>query len=232
MIGRLARRLGMLIALVCVATVVAQALVAGYLWKSGLDAARLRQASAALQGALPDAVATETAANQSAPAVRDVEEIDAARSLKLRDLELREESLRLALDQMKLERGQVAGERGQVETIKQSFEARLAAASEAAAAASEENVRSLWENMKPKQVKEQILLLLDDDGLEQVVARLAAMPIAKRAKIAGEFKTDEEQRKLAEILDRMGEGEPETAIIDEAQRQLQQPTDGTRGGVR
>jgi len=229
MIGRLFRRLGLLIALMCVATVVAQAVVAGFLWKQGLDAARLRQASSALQGTLPDAAAT-TAAEPPPPAP-DMEEIDAARSLKLRDLELREESLRLALDQMKFERGRVAGERGQVETIKRSFEAQLAEAGAATAAASEENVRSLWENMKPKQVKEQILLLLDDDGLERVVARMAAMPIAKRAKIAGEFKSDEEQQKLAEILERMGEGEPETAIIEEAQRQLQ-PTDAARGEIQ
>lgn len=229
MIGRLIRRLGALIALVCVATVVAQAVVAGYLWKQGLDASRLRQASSALQGKLPDAAAAVAA--EPPPPAPDVEEIDAARSLKLRDLELREESLRLALDQMTFERGRVAGERGQVETIKRSFETQLAEAGAAAAAASEENVRSLWENMKPKQVKEQILLLLDDDALEQVVARLAAMPIVKRAKIAGEFKTDEEQQKLSEILERMGEGEPETAIIDEAQRQLQ-PTDAARGEIQ
>jgi hypothetical protein len=36
---------------------------------------------------------------------------------------------------------------------------------------------------------------------------------------------------LAEILERMGEGEPETAIIEEAQRQLQ-PTEAAPGGIQ
>lgn len=230
MIGRMVRRLALLVVLLCVGTVAAQAIVVGYLAASGgLEAARWRQAAAAIQGrTLPGADEGKVDDKPPAASAPDAAEIDAVRSVRLRDLELREESMRLALDQMKFERNQLTGERGQVETIKRSFEAQLAQAAAESSSASEENVRQLWESMKPKQVKEQILLMLDDDMIEQVVSRLAAMPLAKQGRIAGEFKTDEELQKLAEILRQMGEGAPLTEIIEDTRQQMGPPIDATR----
>jgi hypothetical protein len=86
-----------------------------------------------------------------------------------------------------------------------------------------ENARLLLESVKPKQAKELIMKMLEAEEIQQVVTMFEAMPIAKRAKIAAEFRTEEEAQKLDEILRRIRQGLPDAAIIEDAQRQIQQP---------
>ncbi len=65
-----------------------------------------------------------------------------------------------------------------------------------------------------------------------VVAILSAMPIAKRAKIIGEFKTDDESKKLEEVLRLIREGVPEVKVINQTQqqfKQLEKPAPGLIG---
>ena len=52
----------------------------------------------------------------------------------------------------------------------------------------------IWENIKPKQAKEQILQMIDSNEQDAVVAILTKMSISKQAKIIGEFKTPEESK--------------------------------------
>jgi hypothetical protein len=54
------------------------------------------------------------------------------------------------------------------------------------------------------------------------VAILNAMPITKRAKIIGEFKTDDDNKKLDEILNLIRQGMPDEKVINNAQQQLNQ----------
>jgi hypothetical protein len=53
------------------------------------------------------------------------------------------------------------------------------------------------------------------------VALISAMSPAKRAKLLAEFKTPEENERLAKILTLIRTGEPELTLIDEAKAQLQ-----------
>ena len=64
----------------------------------------------------------------------------------------------------------------------------------------------IWENIKPKLAKELILKMIDADEKEEVVGIFASMPIPKQAKIVSEFKTEDEQKKLDDILRRIREG--------------------------
>ena len=64
----------------------------------------------------------------------------------------------------------------------------------------QEDVRLIWENIKPKLAKELILKMIDADEKEQVVVILSAMPINKQSKIVSEFKSEDEQKKLDEIM--------------------------------
>ncbi len=81
----------------------------------------------------------------------------------------------------------------------------------------------IWENIKPKQAKEQILKMLDNQEMNEVVTILSGMPIGKRAKIVGEFKTPEETEKLDEILRLIRCGVPEVNLIDKTLSQVKQP---------
>jgi hypothetical protein len=154
------------------------------------------------------------------PSLDDVAE---ARARKARDLELREQELRNQLNLIRQEQGKLITEADRYQRIQNDFEKRLKALREGAIATNLENARLILENMKPKQAKEQIQLMLDADEMKQAVALLSNMPIEKRAKIVAEFKTEPESEKLAEMLRLIRAGEPEVTLIDETKRNLTQP---------
>ena len=79
---------------------------------------------------------------------------------------------------------------------------------------------------KPKQAKEQLVQMLDNDELDIVVALLAALPDTKRSKIIAEFKTPNEAEQLGQILRRMREGYPDVALPEETLKQLELPQTG------
>jgi hypothetical protein len=51
------------------------------------------------------------------------------------------------------------------------------------------------------------------------------MPIAKRAKIVAEFKEEAETQKMDEIIRRIRQGLPDSAIIEKTQEQLGESTE-------
>ena len=55
---------------------------------------------------------------------------------------------------------------------------------------------------------------------DDVVAILSAMPIGKRAKIIGEFKTDDESKKLEVILDLIRRGVPDVKVVNRTEEQV------------
>ena len=75
--------------------------------------------------------------------------------------------------------------------------------------------------MKPRQAKEQIVLMMDAGSLKDVVALISAMAPAKRSKLLAEFKTPDENERLAKILKLIRTGEPELTLIDDAKTKLQ-----------
>jgi hypothetical protein len=124
------------------------------------------------------------------------------------------------LEQVKFEQRRLLDEKQEYERLKTAFETHLAQLSDGAVASGRENVRLIWENVKPKQAKEQILQMVAAGEQEEVVAILSAMPIAKRAKIVSEFKTEEETKQFDELLRLIRKGLPETGVIDEADDDL------------
>lgn len=152
------------------------------------------------------------------PSLQDVAD---ARALKARDLEMREQELRNQLYLVRQEQGKLITEADRYQRIQVDFEQRLKNLREGAIATNLENARIVIENMKPKQAKEQIQLMLKDGEMKQAVALLSAMPIEKRAKIVTEFKTEPESEQLAEMLRLIRAGEPEVTLVDEASRNLQ-----------
>lgn len=152
-----------------------------------------------------------------------LEEIARARALRARDLELRELALETGVADLKYEQAKLADEKDRYEVIKTAFEAKLRELRDGALAANLEQVRLILENIPPKQAKDQLLKMLAEGEIDQAVALLSAMPIAKRAKILKEFKSEPESEDLAKLLKRLREGGPEVPIIDESFGQLKQP---------
>lgn len=207
----------------CMATVLAIALGTGYASMRGwLTEDKLLRMVAAARGIdLPPRDSRQQAPEP--PQQPSLDEIARARALRARDLELRELALETGLADLKYEQAKLADEKDRYEVIKTAFEAKLRELRDGALAANLEQVRLILENIPPKQAKDQLLKMLADGEIDQAAALLSAMPIAKRAKILKEFKSEPESENLAKLLKRLREGGPEVPIIDDSFGQLKQP---------
>ena len=74
--------------------------------------------------------------------------------------------------------------------------------------------------LTPLNAKKQILLMIDDKQEDRVVEILNAMEEGPRKKLLNVLKEDEEVEKLADILRRIGDGEPESRLAREAEEEL------------
>lgn len=224
--GRLLGMIAALVAYLSVATVLAAASGLVYLRASGkLDAQKLAHVVALLQGLeipdkQPEKQAEEKALDSEQPSYDDREK---TRQLHSRALEMRELALKSGLERIRFEQRVLTEEKDRYERLKVAFEEQLAALRDGAKSSGRENIRLIWENIKPKLAKEQILEMLEANEINEVVAILSAVPIAKRAKIVSEFKTPDETGKLDEILRLIRQGVPETNLIDKTRSQIQEP---------
>lgn len=207
----------------CMATVIATVLGALYASNRGwLTEEKLLRMVAVARGLDPY---PRQGSRQPAepPQQPSLDDIARARALRARDLELRELALETGLADLKYEQTKLADEKDRYEVIKTAFEAKLRELRDGALAANLEQVRLILENIPPKQAKDQLLKMLAEGEIDQAVTLLSAMPIAKRAKILKEFKTEPNSEDLAKLLKRMREGGAEVPIIDDTFGQLKQP---------
>jgi hypothetical protein len=196
----------------------------GYLWWKGFNRQRWIQIAAIAQGIDLEALREAAQAGQDTinPTQVSLADMARARALLSRDLELREQALANQLANLRTERTILQDNFDRYTKVAISFEEKLKSLREGALATNQETVRLILENIKPKQAKEQIMLMVKSDQMDEAVTLLAAMPTSKRAKVVAEFKTAEEGETLADMLNRIREGVPEITLIDQTQEQLQQ----------
>jgi hypothetical protein len=230
---KIVRMLGMGILYFCVATVLAQAVVLGMLWwKGAFSDDRLTAMFAALHGIHPqkpgDASAATTAQKGHAHEQPSLEEISKQRLLAGLDLNLRESTLDKALMELRNLEQQVATENERLKQWQEGMDQRIARAENTVLESSLLEVQQTLMVMSPKQAKEQILKMLptSPDGSEtramnDVVRMFKAMPLDKRKKIMGEFKTAQESEKLKEILDEMRLSPVEMDLLRDSRNKLE-----------
>lgn len=216
----------------CVATVVAEAGALAMLSSQGvLTKERLMQCLAALYGVNLHELEKKTEADHQLPPSEQpaFAEVIKQRALASRDLDLREAAVDKALVDVRALTAQLKTERERYDQLKQQFDARLAQLEQVFTDSSLQEVQRTLEVIAPKQAKDQILRMLDEaSGEDQervqrdVVTILKSMPLDKRKKILGEFKTEEEAEKLHNILKQIREGVPDTTLIRETRAQLAQ----------
>ena len=222
MVGLLGKLVAVIVYL-CIGTVIAQGICIGYAWSKGyVSKPKLLQMAAVAQGENErqsdnrDSHEKELSSEQ--PSLQDIEN---ARALRIRNLELREQAIQAGLDRVRYEQTKLADERDMYLRTRAAFDAHLKNMKEGAIAKGRTDTRTILENIKPKQAKQQILQMIEAGEEEEVVAILSEMPVAKRAKIAGEFgKLDEDNQKLGKILRLIRQGVPEVSQIQDAQEEL------------
>lgn len=223
--ARLLRGLSALLVSLCIATVLAQSIGLAWLWLAGrLNQDKLALVIAVLQGVdlLSLRADIEQKRDQQHSAQVSLADLARARAARMRDIELREQAMRGQFDVVRFEQAKLVDETDRYMKTRAAFQAELDALREGAVAEGEENTRLILENIRPAQAKDQLKRMVADGQTDQAVALLAAMPVTKRAKVVGEFKTDDEAAMLARLLELIREGVPERRLIDNTQQQLKQ----------
>ena len=149
-------------------------------------------------------------------------EILERRALEFRDLERREQALQDAIEQLRFDRRKLAKEQKRYEQIRKTFDAELAKMRGGALAEGLDEVRRILESIKPDEAKAQILQMFEDNQLDTVVLLLRDMPDRKRSRIIGEFQTQQEQKKINEVLERLLDGVPDGEVAEAAQERMDQ----------
>ena len=224
MITRLLKNGASLFLYFCAATLLAQLIIVVYLWATWeLNREKVIQMLAIAQGidlfaAQEDAQTEEGEIPPEEPSYQDW--ID-RRATMFRDVELREQALQNALARLKTDQQQLAQNRKTFEQLQASFQSELLALQEDAEVEGRQTVARILESIKPKQAKDQLLEMLDNDEIDEVVILLRDMTDSKRAKIITEFKTPEENEKIAEVLRLIRQGEPQSSMVSQTLGQFQ-----------
>lgn len=223
MVGRILGMLGALLAYLCIGTVIAQCIGLVVLSRQGgLSRDNIAQALAILQGADINTLVSAAAGEQTAEPAEQVslEDIALARARLERDLELREQSIITQLDQIRFERAQLTDESARYRALASQFQQQLDTLRGEVIDENQEGARLILENIKPKQAKEQLMVMVTAGEMDEAVRLLSAMPVTKQSKLIAEFKTPEESAALAEMLRRIREGQPAISAIDDATRRF------------
>lgn len=223
--GRLLGMLSAAFTYFCISTVLTLCLLLGYAFSKGfLEKDKVTKMIAVAQGIESPTVAGGNPADAIKPSETQeqpsLEDIEKRRAVQVRNLELREQALQAGIERVKFEERKLSDEKEQYDQITNAFQKQLDELHSGALATGRENIRLIWENIKPKQAKEQILQMMQANEQDDVVAILSAMPIGKRAKIIGEFKTDDESKKLEVILDLIRRGMPDAKMVNRTEEQV------------
>ncbi|HAN96456.1 MAG TPA: hypothetical protein DCQ98_03025 [Planctomycetaceae bacterium] len=193
MIVRAIRSMGMLVAWVCVATVLAQLVFFAALWmEGGFDPERRLRLEAYLAGVDTEEVRKEV--ESKAAAAR------AAAGRVDRLGTMRRTAVTTGADHVRLLEAKLLDERQRYETIRALFESRLKKLAGERSAAAMETVRSTLEVLEPETAKDMLMTFLDDGALDDVVSVVTGMSADRQRKIFAEFRTPEEIQRLNDIL--------------------------------
>ena len=214
----------------CAATLMAQGIGVGILWAQGkLNQDNWYQLLAMVHGVDTDAIRKEwemkNVADENPQA--SFEAVSAARLEKSLMLSLRRQAIAKALEDLRALQSDVKTDRKRFDELVAGFEQRLKQLEDATTDAALIEVQRTLESLDPKQAKEEILMILAEDevtggeqGMNDVVAIVRAMPLDSRRNILGEFKSKPESEKLHAILQRLRQGEPEITEIRNTRNEL------------
>jgi len=228
-IARLMRTGSTIFVYVCLATIMAEVVLGGYVvaaWK--LDKNRLIQILAIAQGIdlFEMKENAEREMQDRSTEQVSIDQILEVRAGKFRNLELREQALRNDLSQLAFEQQKLSKEETRYRQLRESFNTELATLQQRAASAGMDDNRSKLETIHPKQAKQLLDEMLDAEEIDDVVILLSGMPNVKSAKIIKEFSSEQDVKRIGEVLRRIRQGAPTTALAAEAQNRLN-PSDAS-----
>jgi flagellar motility protein MotE (MotC chaperone) len=150
----------------------------------------------------------------------DFDDILEARKMESFDMDIRLRSQKGYRDELATMLAEIKAEGSRLDERLTDFRADMDEISTSAKKKGIQDVQRTLQSLDPAQAKEQLLIMYDDERIDDVVTIVKAMSSEKRSSILGEFVSDKEAEKLAEILRRIGEGMPTTTLIEETRAGL------------
>lgn len=223
MIGRLLHFLFAVLLYFSLGTLIAEGIIVSYVsskWQ--LNREKIARMVAVARGldAAPAPAPPKTPPDDSANDQVSYEQVLQARAIRDKNLQLREQALAHALAQLQTDQQKLMEEQRRFQRDRTDYETKLAAAAQGAQNAGREEVRRILQSIKPKQAKEILVGMLDNNELDEVVALLTGMTDSKRSKILAEFKTADENKKIDEVLRQIRKGAPEAPLAQQAKDKL------------
>ncbi len=108
----------------------------------------------------------------------------------------------------------------QFDEVVLNFEKRIADLEEQAKSRGFTELVAMFEALDPELARKHVLIMIKDKQVERVVLLLRAMDETRRKKLLNVLREDEDIEEIADIFRRVGDGEPESLITDEAKQQL------------
>ncbi len=207
--------------ILCVGTVLTQLLIAGVLAARGnLNGDSMTKMVALSHGIDITGNRLQTMLNRAQNATTpSYNEILQKRYEESLDAELRLENQSNFSEQLQVQLRDLRIREERFDARRDAFNAKLA---EMEAGIRDEGLQQLkktLEVLEPNIAKSQLSLLYADGEIDTVVNIIQAIAADKRKKIIGEFTSPEDQEKLAEILRRIGQGEPKKSLIEDAKQE-------------
>ncbi len=217
MIGAFARGVLLLLG----ATGLAVLLMAGYLVSQGnLSKEKIaRMLAVAYDLQLPPPTPKEPGPLGPGPSL---EELEKARAVRLRKLELRQNALDQQALRLQVKFQQLREDREAQRRATRAFQQQLQQWESGQKAEAVAEAVQLLGSLKPNQAKDQLLRAWNDDKGDWVVEVLRRLPPAKRAKIVTAFKTEAEAAVLYQIIEKLRSGQRDQELAEQI-RQLANP---------
>lgn len=204
----------------CVATVITQMVISTFLMARGsLNKDSVTQLVALahgidITGDRLRAIMQESQTTEI-PSFTEVLENRTAKGL---DAELRLQNQSNFYDQLQFQLKNLREREDRFDVRRDAFNTRLDELEKGVRDEGLQELKRTLEVLDANQAKSQLLFLITDGEIDTVVNIVQAMSPDKRKKIFGEFTSPDEQAKLAEILRRIGLGEPKKSLIENARK--------------
>lgn len=202
----------------CVATVITQVILTGYLASKGaLSAETMTKLLALINGIDITGNKLQQILRESEDSEQpDFDEILEARKLQSYDMDMRLRSQKEYREELGLMLAELRTERDRFDERLASFRRELDELRQGAQKQGLQDVQRTLQSLDAVQAKEQLLIMYDDERIDDVVTIVQAMSTDKRKDILAEFVSKDEADKLAEILRLISEGMPTSSLIDKA----------------
>ena len=202
----------------CVATVITQSIMLGYLLVTGrLGGSTLPRILAIVNGIDITGDRLEYFLQRSEDReLPDFDDVLRERTLAAYDMELRlaaQQRYQVELDELAV---RLREDRKRFDRRRESFERELDAIREGAASESLQRLQRTLKSLEAGPAKDQLLRMFDDGKKAEVVTIIQAMSSEKRKEILAEFTGANDSEKLAEILRMISEGGAAGSLVEDA----------------